>query len=227
MIKTTCNSPQTTRKFFFSILFSLAFLICLLTSAQAAIYTVTSDADSGPGTLRQAILDANSTPGVADTIEFAITPLGGVKTINLLSPLPAITGTGSGSLTINGYTQSGASVNTLPLASNAVLTVELNGAGAGAAIGLRCSGTGAGAFCVIAGLVINRFQEGGIRVDATTRGIVNGNFIGTNAAGTAALGNINYGVLFLDPSALSGANPGGTIPARNVISGNSGTGITI
>ncbi|HEX8251426.1 MAG TPA: carboxypeptidase regulatory-like domain-containing protein [Pyrinomonadaceae bacterium] len=228
MIKTTNNFLRLTQKLFPLVLFSLAILISLSISAQAATYTVTSDADSGPGTLRQAILDANATPGDADTIDFNITPLGGVKTINLLSPLPAITGTGTGSLTINGYTQSGSSANTLPtVASNAVLTIELNGAGAGAAIGLRCSGTGANAFCVIAGLVINRFQEGGIRVDASTRGVVNGNFIGTNAAGTAALGNINYGVLFLDPSGLSGANPSGTVPGRNVISGNSGTGVTI
>lgn len=228
MIKTTNSLSRLTRKFYFPILFGLAVLFGLSISVQAATITVTSDADSGPGTLRDAITQANASAGVADTIEFAITPLGGVKTINLLSPLPAITGTGTGSLTINGYTQSGSSVNTLALGSNAVLNVELNGAGAGAAIGLRCSGTGAGAFCLIRGLVINRFQEGGIRIDASTAGVVNGNFIGTNAAGTAALGNINFGVLFLDPFALgSGANPNATIPGRNVISGNSGTGVTI
>lgn len=33
-----------------------------LASAQAATFTVTSTADSGPGSLRQAILDANATP---------------------------------------------------------------------------------------------------------------------------------------------------------------------
>ena len=85
-----------------------------------------------------------------------------MRTINLLSALPAITGTGTGSLTINGYTQPSSSMNSLALGSNAVLNIELNGAAAGSAIGLRCSGTGTSAFCTIQGLVINRFQEGAI-----------------------------------------------------------------
>jgi hypothetical protein len=222
MIKTTNNSLQPTQKFLLSVLFSLAILISLSISAQAATYIVTSDADSGPGTLRDAITQANASTGVADTINFAITPLGGLKTINLLSPLPAITD----AVEILGYTQSGSVQNTMAVGSNAVLNIELNGAGAGSAIGLRCSTTAA-APCTFSGLIINRFQEGGIRIDATARGAVIGSFIGTNSAGTTALGNINYGVLILDSSAL-GSIVGGSTPAeRNVISGNSGTGITL
>lgn len=222
MIRTTNNSLQLTQKFFFSVLFSLAILISLSISAQAAIYTVTSDADSGPGTLRDAIAQANASTNVADTINFAITPLGGLKTINLLSPLPAI----SDPVEILGYTQSGSAPNTLAVGNNAVLNVELNGAGAGSAIGLRCSTTGA-APCTFSGLIINRFQEGGIRIDATARGAIIGSFIGTNSAGAAALGNINYGILILDTSAL-GSIVGGISPGeRNVISGNSGTGVTL
>jgi hypothetical protein len=220
MINTTNNSLQLTRKFLSPILFSLAILISLSISASAAVYTVTSDADSGPGTLRQAILDANASTGVADTINFAVAPLGGLKTINLLSALPAITD----SLEILGDTQSGSVQNTMAVGSNAVLTIELNGASAGAAIGLRCSTVN---YCTFRGLIINRFQEGGIRIDAAARGGIFGCFIGTNAAGTAASGNINYGVLILDSTAL-GSNVGGISPAeRNVISGNSGTGITL
>ena len=222
MIKTTNNSLQLTRKFFFPVLFSLAILISLSTSAQAAIYTVTSDADSGPGTLRDAVTQANASANVADTINFAITPLGGLKTINLLSPLPAITDP----VEILGYTQSGSAPNTMAVGSNAVLNIELNGDGAGAAIGLRCSTTGA-APCTFSGLIINRFQEGGIRIDATARGAVIGSFIGTNSAGTAALGNINYGILILDATTLGSIVGGISAGERNVISGNSGTGITL
>ena len=40
--------------------------------AIAANYTVTNDNDSGAGSLRQAIIDANTSVGVDDTIEFAI-----------------------------------------------------------------------------------------------------------------------------------------------------------
>ena len=42
----------------------------------AATFTVTNTADSGAGSLRQAILDANATAG-ADVIEFNIASAGG------------------------------------------------------------------------------------------------------------------------------------------------------
>ncbi|MBI5957473.1 MAG: hypothetical protein HY866_01970, partial [Chloroflexi bacterium] len=51
-------------------------------------FIVTNTDDSGPGSLRQAILDANAHPG-ADTINFNISGAG-PHTINLLSPLPDI-----------------------------------------------------------------------------------------------------------------------------------------
>jgi hypothetical protein len=54
-----------------------------------SVYTVTSVADSGPGTLRQMLLDANQHPGF-DTIDFNIRP-SGAHTIHLLSALPLIT----------------------------------------------------------------------------------------------------------------------------------------
>ena len=79
---------------------------CLL-----ATFTVTTTADSGPGSLRQAILDANATPG-ADVIEFNIPttdpgftasrPVGSQWwVIELASPLPTITD----SVEIRGFTQ--------------------------------------------------------------------------------------------------------------------------
>ena len=51
---------------------------------------VTTTADSGPGSLRQAILDSNSVTGGTNTIDFAI-PGQGVQTIAPASPLPTIT----------------------------------------------------------------------------------------------------------------------------------------
>ena len=39
---------------------------------SAATLTVTTTADSGPGSLRQAILDSNASAGTLDTIEFVI-----------------------------------------------------------------------------------------------------------------------------------------------------------
>src|SRR5262249_30506086 len=52
-------------------------------------YVVTTTSDSGAGSLRQAILDANANAG-ADTINFGI-GAGGQQTIAPLSALPTIT----------------------------------------------------------------------------------------------------------------------------------------
>src|SRR5438034_11560412 len=52
-----------------------------------ATFTVTNIADSGAGTLRQAITDANGSPGF-DSIAFNIA--GAIPTINLSSALPAL-----------------------------------------------------------------------------------------------------------------------------------------
>ena len=59
-------------------------------------------ADSGPGSLRQAILDSNAATGATNTIEFDI-PGSGVQTIVPLSPLPAITNP----VLIDGWSQPG------------------------------------------------------------------------------------------------------------------------
>ena len=90
-----------------------------------ATFTVTTTNDSGAGSLRTAITNANAAAGT-DTINFSIVGAG-VHTINLTSALPTITG----AVTIDGYTQTGSSVNTLSVGDNAVLTIELNGTGAG------------------------------------------------------------------------------------------------
>ena len=108
----------------------LGFVLVLATlaaasPAAASTLIVTSTSDSGAGSLRQAILDANGNPG-ADVIRFNVVG-GGVQTIALVSSLPSITDT----VTIDGYSQPGASANTNPpdRGSNAVLRIELDGQG--------------------------------------------------------------------------------------------------
>ena len=66
------------------------------------MFAVTTTADGGPGSLRQAILDSNLAVGGTNTIDFAI-PGTGVQTIAPASPLPAITNP----LVIDGSTQPG------------------------------------------------------------------------------------------------------------------------
>lgn len=68
-----------------------ALLAGLLTiGAQAATFNVTSQADSGTGTLRAAIISANATPDTPHTIAF-VAPFTVGGSVNLLSLLPTIT----------------------------------------------------------------------------------------------------------------------------------------
>jgi len=179
-------------------------------AASGTTYTVTSTGDSGAGTLRQAILDANANPG-ADTIGFGIVG-SGVHTIAPTSALPAITGP----LTIDGYTQSGSSANTNPTSDglNTVLRIEIDGTGLGTAPGLDVRSDGV----TIRGLAINRCAGSGIETTGALHDLViEGCFLGTNAAGDQAL--VPYGGAILlrnDDNARIG---GTTAASRNLISG--------
>jgi hypothetical protein len=86
----------------------------------AATFSVINTNDSGAGSLRQAILDANANPG-PDTIAFAIAGAG-VQSIALQSGLPAVTDP----VTIDGYSQPGTKPNMQDQGDNAVLLVEVN-----------------------------------------------------------------------------------------------------
>jgi hypothetical protein len=105
-------------------------------------------------TLRAAIQQANATAG-ADAINFNI-PGTGVKTIAVgatgLGDLPTITDP----VTINGYTQPGASPNTKAVGNDAVLKIELTGNGQTPS-GLEI--THVSGSSVVKGLVINRFAR--------------------------------------------------------------------
>ena len=103
-------------------------VLALATNAGATTFTVTNSSDSGMGSLRQAILDANAqqvTGGqgcAPHSIVFAI-PGSGLHTIRPLSQLPKF----NIPITVDGYSQPGSSFNTLNEGSNAVLTIELDG----------------------------------------------------------------------------------------------------
>ena len=178
-----------------------------------ALLVVTNTNDSGPGSLRRAILIADVNPSV-DTIDFAI-PGAGVHTISPVSALPTITDP----VIIDGYTQPGASPNTLANGDNAVLLIELDGSNAGAGSpGLVISAGNS----TVRGLVINRFGGDGIYAFNAGGNVIVGNFIGTDATGERAVLNSANGVL-IDGS--SNNTIGGTaVGARNVISGNIGPG---
>jgi hypothetical protein len=176
---------------------------------DAGTFVVYNTNDAGPGSLRQAILDANEHPGL-DDIVFRI--MGdGVHTIRPTSELPVI----SDVALVDGYTQPGSSPNTQWTSDDAVLRIEIDGElAASDARGLVINGS-----VTVRGLVINRFY---MNVDMAGGGRLEGCFIGTDPTGTIIRSrtSINYGV-----SALA-STVGGTLPSqRNVISGNSGWGV--
>jgi hypothetical protein len=108
------------------------------TPAGAATFRVTNTNDTGPGSLRQAVADANLAPG-ADTISFAetgtITLTSGVIIVN--GGNLEILGPGPGLLTVSGNRTSGilavSPTATLHL-SGLTLAAGSAGSGAGAAV---------------------------------------------------------------------------------------------
>jgi CSLREA domain-containing protein len=181
------------------------------------IVNTAADTDDGACTvnlcsLRDAINAANASASAA-AITFNI-PGSGVQTIQVNSTnlgwLPDITVP----ITIDGYTQPGASANTLASGDNAVLLIELAGPGfSGFSHGLELSGGNS----LVRGLVIDNFDVG-IRIDLQGGDTVAGNFIGTDASGSLSHAN-NFGLqIFSGANLIGGASP----EARNVISGNNG-----
>ena len=238
MSSTTATWVPTARTLALSVLAVLVTTsVCALTiePAYAATFTVNrvgnakdikiSDTrcDSSPDrgiqcTLRAAIQESNDTPG-ADTINFNIVSNASVKTIKPASALPTI----KEAVTIDGYSQPGASPNTLAEGDDAVLKIQLNGTDAGSANGLVIQASGS----TIKGLMINRFAGNGVLLSGSgaTGNALEGNFIGTNAAGTADLGNGDDGV---DIFGADENTVGGTSASdRNIISGNDGDGVQV
>jgi parallel beta-helix repeat protein len=187
----------------------------------AAFATVTTTADNGdnnsptPGSLRAAIVKVNTSgsTGSQNEIDFSIGT--GVQTISPPSALPRI----ARPVFINGYSESDASANTNGpgLADNAIIRIVIDGNSAGKASGLIVDASDS----IIQGLAIGNFTQDGIFVTGS-HDIVRGNFLGTDATGTAAKPNGFQGMESLGPN----TTVGGTDPSdRNILSGNLSRGI--
>jgi CSLREA domain-containing protein len=180
-------------------------------------------------TLREAINAANASSD-ANTIEFEI-PLAdpncnggsGPCTISPQTNLPQIIYP----VVIDGYSQTGATPNTLSGGDNANILIELKWSGIDPSvpgIGLDIIGGGS----TVKGLAINGFTiEGtgaaGIRLSVAGGNFITGNFIGTDAAGNAN-GNL-VGVLIDDvPDNIIG---GTSAAFANVIANNGANGVNL
>lgn len=174
--------------------------------AAPCTITVSNTNNSGSGSLRQAITDANVASDV-DTICFNIGS--GLQTIIPTSPLVAITKPAI----LDATTQPGFSGSPL---------IEIKGTG---------SGDGAVGFWITAGnttvkgFIINDYSANGIFITNNSGNTIINNYIGTNSGGTSAVPNGTDGVGIYNSS---GHTIGGATSAeRNVISGNAGNGIGI
>jgi parallel beta-helix repeat protein len=176
-----------------------------------ATLTVMNTNDSGAGSFRQALIDANNTtanPG-QNTINFSIAT-SSVQTISLTSPLLLITNPAG--VIINATTEGGFAGTPL---------VVLDGSKAGISVGLAVLGGNS----TIKGLAIENFGVGsGIEL-ASSNNTVQGNYVGTDATGTIAGDNF-YGI-YLPTGAAHNTIGGTTAAARNVVSGNTVFGILL
>ena len=176
------------------------FSVCrTVTTLVIPSLTVTNTNDSGAGSLRQAIINANSDAD-PDQIVFNISGAG-VHTITPLTALPTLTNP----IVIDGLTQTGATCSA-PL-------IEINGTNAGAnSDGLHVSDSGS-----IRGLIINRFNGDGIEFDTVGNNIVKCNWIGVDNTGLNSAGNGLQGLYFFK---VGNNVIGGTNNDGNVISSN-------
>lgn len=168
-------------------------------------FVVTNVNDHGAGSLRQAILNANATAG-PDMIVFNI-PGSGVRTINLLFPLPEITDP----VVIDATTQ--------PEFAGAPL-IELNGQQPSSnTVGFLISAGGS----IIRGFVVGGFDRA-IYLKGGSGNVIQGNHIGVDSNGTMVRYNDTGIFIYNSSNNLVG---GTSSAARNVISGNGADGIAL
>ena len=163
-------------------------------------FVVTTTADSGAGSLRQAITSADASGG--GSITFAIPGIS-VHTIEPSSPLPVITAP----VTIDGTSQPGYSGTPL---------IELNGG----TIPLGADGLQAvGASLTVKGLDVDDFKNFGIDLENALGSVIQACYIGVDPTGSMEATNRSYGIN------ISGSNDvtigGASAAAGNLISGNS------
>jgi hypothetical protein len=196
-------------------------------TATARLYQtflVTTTADAGAGSLRQAILDANAScrgNGKLCAIGFLITEPSANpwKTIRITSPLPALTAI---STRIDGALQTALAGDT----NTAGPEIEISGNGTVDSDGIRLSGCET----ELANVVVNGFLRNGVSMNAppcsppflSTNVQVHDSFIGTDPTGSLARPNGERGI-----GVSCHVNSNGIFITNNVVSGNTLSGVFV
>jgi parallel beta-helix repeat protein len=172
-------------------------------------FEVTGTGDSGPGTLRQAILDSNADPaptGQSNLIDFEIGT--GVQTIEPTSSLPTIRATVAIDSTLSSF--------------GSGQVIRLDGAQAGLPVdGLTIQASGV----LIRGLTIQEFSGSAIQISGGGNDRIEGNILGANSPDGLTFGNGGDGV---SVGGSTNDTIGGTAAGSgNVISGNVDNGLRL
>ena len=171
-------------------------------------FAVVNTNDSGPGSLRQAILDNNASPSASrNTIAFNI-PGPGPHVISPATALPAMTEP----VLIDGYTQPAQVANTASNGFNAQIQIRLQGP---ASPVYNFGLTFAGSDNVVRGFSLVKFYQAIVISNANN--VMEGCAVGLEESGAAGT-NFAFGIFV----ASGGGNRigGPTLPARNVITAN-------
>lgn len=175
--------------------------LSLASLTHAATFTVTSTADSGPGTLRQAIADANAAAG-SDEIAFAI-PGAGPHVIQLAGSLPVI----NVGLSLDASSQSGGDCTAWPPTLNVAIDAAQS-----PDFGLSVQGDDV----TIRGISVYSAPLGAIRVALADRFTLSCSFIGTDTTGTQGIGNGRVGLTVIGGSDHVIGESGGSV--GNIVS---------
>lgn len=231
------------------VLLTLAFWALPVSNASAASLTVSNLNDSGPGSLREAVAQAQATPG-ADTIGFSVS-----GSIPLAPPLPIhsdVTIDGSGqSITLDGtnfstlmFVDAGvtAVLNALTIANGGetVVTGAISNQGSLTVSNSifynnhRAGITNFGGTVIVRGSTFSANIGRGAIVNSGTLAVSNSTFSGNNSAGGGGgIRNFGAGTLTVSNSTFSGNSAvlgggifseGASVTLRNTIVANSTTG---
>lgn len=167
-----------------------------------ATFSVINLNNSGIGSFRQALLDANTSPG-ADTINFSV-----AGTIKLTTfALPTVTG----QVDIDGTTATG-------FAGTPAVEIDFNRFG-----GLQFVNGSTGS--AVRSLALVNSSNAGLKINGGGYMVVVGNYIGVQLDGSTVSGNVGNGIELLSTTnnTIGGIND----QDRNVIAGNYGNGILV
>ncbi|HEX5122644.1 MAG TPA: right-handed parallel beta-helix repeat-containing protein [Rhodanobacteraceae bacterium] len=187
---------------------------------DAFLQTVTNTGDSGTGSLRAAIANANAHG--SGLITFDIGSGCGPHVITLDSPLPQVTAP----LIINGNTQTGASANDLEFGTDATFCVILEAGNASVTKALQIpTSAGDGAAMRVEGLAFSGFSDAAIALGSGDGSVIIGNRFGGTVGGHALAPN-GLGIR-LDVNSHDAIVGGDDVADRNIIGGATGSGMVL